>query len=405
MRGSAIRTSRRERIDLWINYLIVALGFTLPISTAANNILLAFILLLWLAAGGFKERWERIKNNQAAVAIIIFFLLHIAGLIYSSDPKTGILEVLIREQLLLFMPIILSVIKKEFIKIALNAFLISMTIAVALSYALYFDLTQLPWRITRHDKPIPFSSSISYAPILAFATILMIHRFLDSNRSLLPKITYLFLIMAMSYNIFISGGRAGQIGFVFALLFYLAYQLRKEIKKMLLVIALVISGILLVFFFNKPFHDRIMLAYYNVVDFKVNPSTSVGVRINFAINSWELIKKRPILGYGTGSFKEEYARINQALTPNVHATSQPHNFYILTLVQFGATGLAILLYLFYSLFKIARNIDDNYRGVRYAFLILFMSIMFSDSYLLGHYTTLFFVFVTALLFGGRVERS
>ncbi|WP_457594569.1 O-antigen ligase family protein, partial [Hydrogenimonas sp.] len=348
MTALSLRRPNRERLDLWINYLIVALGFTLPISVAANNFLLVLILLLWLAAGGFKERWERIKSNWAAIAILLFFALHIVALLYSSDPKAGVVKIIAREQLLLFMPIFLSVIRPEFVKKALNAFLYAMFLSEILSYAMYFDLVHIPWHdYAREPFPTPFVSHLSYSPMVAFAVILLIHRLVFGDEARIVKAIYFFFMITMSFNIFITGGRAGQIGFIVALLFYLAYQFRKEIKKMFYLLLFAVAGILLIFFFNKPFHDRMMLAYHNVANFKTNPHSSVGLRINFTLNSLELIKKRPLFGYGTGSFEQEYAKINQVLTPNVRATSQPHNFYILTLVQFGITGLALLLYLFY----------------------------------------------------------
>ncbi len=399
-----INLPQRERLDLWINYLIVTLGFTLPISIAVNNMLLVLILVLWLAAGDFKERWRRIKSNRAAIAFMIFFAFHFVGLIYSSDPATGLKEIITREQLLLFMPIFISVIKPEFVKKALSAFLIAMMISEVLSYGMYFDLIHIPWHdYAKEPFPTPFVSHLSYSPMVAFAVILLIHRIIYGDENRWEKIVYIFFMVTMSLNIFISGGRAGQVGFIVILLFYVAYQFRKEFKKMAALLGTSVAAIVLVFFINRPFHDRMMLAYHNVVDFKVNPHTSVGHRINFAINSWELFKERPLLGFGTGAFKKEYERINRKLTPKVRATSQPHNFYMLTLVQFGLVGLALLLYIFYSLYKIARKTEDSYRGVRYALLVLYLTIMLSDSYLLGHYTTLFFVYIAALLFSSKVE--
>ena len=399
-----LKVPQRERLDLWINYLIVALGFTLPISIAVNNVLLVLILVLWLAAGNFRERWQRIKRNGAAIAVMIFFAFHFVGLLYSSDPITGLSVIIKRELLLLFMPIFISVIRPEFVKKALSAFLLAMMISEVLSYGMYFDLIHIPWHdYAKEPFPTPFVSHLSYSPMVAFAVILLIHRIIYGDEKRWEKIVYLFFMITMSLNIFISGGRAGQIGFIVILLFYVAYQFRKEFKKMAALLGISVAAIVLVFFINRPFHDRMMLAYHNVANFKANPHTSVGLRINFTLNSWELFKERPLLGFGTGAFEKEYERINRKLTPKVRASSQPHNFYMLTLVQFGLVGLALLLYIFYSLFKIARKTEDSYRGVRYSFLVLYLTIMLSDSYLLGHYTTLFFVYIAALLFNSRVE--
>ncbi len=404
MRAISLKRPKSETCDLWINYLVVALGFTLPISIAVNNMILTLILLLWIIGGEFKRKWERIKQNRAAIAIILFFALHFIALIYSSDPITGLKDIITREQILLFMPIILSVLKPRYIKPALSAFLYAMFISEILSYAMYFDLIYLPWHnYTMEPYPTPFVSHLSYSPMVAFAVVLLIHRIIYGDERRFEKWVYLFFMITMSLNIFISGGRAGQIGFIAILLFYIAYQFRREIKKMAILLFIAMTSLIAIFFINKPFHDRMMLAYHNVVDFKHNPHTSVGLRINFALNSIELIKERPLFGHGTGSFEKEYMYINEKLTPKVRTTSQPHNFYILTLVQFGLVGLLALFYIFYSLFRIARETDDSYRGVRYALLVLYLTIMLSDSYLLGHYTTLFFAYMAALLFKGEIE--
>jgi len=394
----------KEKIDLWINYLIVVLGLTLPISVAANNIVLGLIFILWLLAGNYRERWEIIRKNRAAIAILLFFSFQIVALLYSSDVKEG-LKILGKERLLLVMPLILSVIRRDFIPKAFSAFLFSMFVSEIISYGLYFGIYDtLPWRhdSSRHDI-VPFMSHISYTPMLAFSVILLLHRLLEEQTAKPIKMLYSLFILTMSFNIFISGGRAGQIGFIVSILFYIGYRYRQEIKKMTLFMTLILTSVALLYLFNPSFHNRISLAYHNALKFQRNPNTSVGLRINFAINSLELIKRRPIFGYGTGSFPSEYKCINKQLSPNFISTVQPHNFYLLTLVQFGVIGLILLLYIFYSFWMVALEIDDKHKSIRYTFLILFMIIMLSDSYLLGHHTTLFFVFVSSLLFKEKIE--
>jgi len=395
----------KDRIDLWINYLIVILGFTLPISVAANNVVLGLIFILWLVAGNYRERWEIIRRNRAAVAILLFFSFQIIALLYSSDFKEG-LKILGKERLLLLMPLILSVVRREFIPRAFSAFLFSMFLSEIISYGLYFGVyNSLPWN---HDASkyniAPFMTHIAYTPMLAFSVILLLHRLLEEKPSIIFKVIYTFFIFTMSFNIFISGGRAGQVGFIVSILFYVGYRYRREIKKILLLFSFIITSVILLFFFNPSFNSRMSQAYYNALSFRKNPNTSTGIRINWAINSLVLAKKHPIFGYGTGSFPKEYERINKQVSPHVKSTVQPHNFYLLTLVQFGVIGLILLFYVFYSFWMVANKIKDRHNDIRYTFLILFVTIMFSESYLLGHYTTLFFSFTTALLFREKIEK-
>ena len=49
------------------------------------------------------------------------------------------------------------------------------------------------------------------------------------------------------------------------------------------------------------------------------------------MNSWEVIKKNPIIGVGTGDFPLEYKKINQINTPHlvdeVGYVTNPHNMW------------------------------------------------------------------------------
>ena len=119
----------------------------------------------------------------------------------------------------------------------------------------------------------------------------------------------------------------------------------------------------------------------------------------FAMNSWEIIKKNPFLGVGTGDFPEEYKKINLINTPVMNNATNPHNMYILVFAQLGLLGLISFLSIFYFQFKIAFNSKNIItKDVGLALPIMFLVIMFSDSYLLGHFTTLIFIFFSAFLY-------
>ena len=139
-------------------------------------------------------------------------------------------------------------------------------------------------------------------------------------------------------------------------------------------------------------------AYDNITNYSERKGTSVGLRISFTINSWEIIKQNPFIGVGTGDYPSEYKKINMINTPGLPDTANPHNMYILVLVQLGLLGLASLLSIFYYQMKFSfyasnRLISD----VGFTLPALFLVIMWSDAYLLGHFTTLLFVFFSSFL--------
>ena len=111
-----------------------------------------------------------------------------------------------------------------------------------------------------------------------------------------------------------------------------------------------------------------------------------------AISKWGIADKSPIIGIGTGDYPDEYEKVNQIRTPEIATTVQPHNMYILVLSQLGLVGFLSFLWIFIIQFKISlisKSKFVNHVGV--ALPLLFMVIMWSDSYLLGHYTSNLFI--------------
>jgi O-antigen ligase len=72
-------------------------------------------------------------------------------------------------------------------------------------------------------------------------------------------------------------------------------------------------------------------------------STSIGQRMEYASKSIDLIEARPIVGWGTGSYAQEYCRIAKSPEWCKLGAYNPHNQFLFFAVQFGLLGLAALL--------------------------------------------------------------
>ena len=128
-------------------------------------------------------------------------------------------------------------------------------------------------------------------------------------------------------------------------------------------------------------------------------SSSFGNRINFSLNSLQVFKQSPIIGVGTGDFPREYRKINEVNSPNLPNVTNPHNMYTLVLAQLGFIGLVSMLSIFYYQIKLSFNSSNKFiRDVGVTLPLMFLVLMLSDSYLLGHYTTLMYVFFSSFLY-------
>ena len=211
---------------------------------------------------------------------------------------------------------------------------------------------------------------------------------------------YSFFAITMSINMFITGGRAGQVGF-FVMLSIIIFQiLDKQRVKSLIIILIVIPGIFISAYQTSGlFQYRINLAAQEIYKYSEQSSSSVGLRVNFAINSWQVIKKNPVIGIGTGDFPNEYNKINQINSPGLPNTTNPHNMYTLVLMQLGLLGLISMLSIFYYQIKLSFNSSNKLiQDAGFTLPLMFLVMMFSDSYLLGHYTTLMFIFFSSFLY-------
>ena len=94
-------------------------------------------------------------------------------------------------------------------------------------------------------------------------------------------------------------------------------------------------------------------------------------------------------------------KISTKNSPEAPYTSNPHNMYILVLVQLGIVGLLSMLSIMYYQIKLSfKGSNRFFRDVGFALPLLFLVIMWSDSYLLGHFTGLLFVFFSSFLYKG-----
>ena len=284
----------------------------------------------------------------------------------------------------------------------MSAFFLAIALTEIAPYLVWFEIIA-PFKNATVENPTPFMSHVSYNPILTFAIYLVLHEiFFNKKLTNLVFSFYSFFAISMTINMFITGGRAGQVAF-FVMLSILIFQIfEKHRIKSLLVILIIIPSIFITSYqFSDLFKSRVDPVITEALSNTMNPKTigSVGLRINFAKNSLEVIKQNPIIGIGTGDFPSEYKKINQINTPKLRSTSNPHNMYTLITMQLGLIGLVSMLSIFYYQIKLSFYASNRFiRDVGITLPLVFLVIMWGDSYLLGHFTTLVFVFFSSFLY-------
>ena len=392
--------SSHFNLDKTYQFLLIILAFLMPLTVFGANLIIVLICVLWLISGHYKYKFQQIISNKLMLASIIFFLLHLVGLIWTEDLSWGLHIVHKMWYFIGLFPILFTIVRKDYIKHYVFAFLIAIAITEVVSYLVWFELV-VPFKNATVSNPTPFMSHISYNPILAFAIYLVLHEiFFNKKITNFVFSLYSFFAISMIINMFITGGRAGQVAF-FAMLVVLIIQiLDKQRIKSLITIFIVIPGIFFTAYqASDLFQHRVNLAYNQALEYHPESNNSIGYRITFVRNSWDVIKENPIIGIGTGDFPMQYKKINQTNKTIIPNTNNPHNMFILILMELGVIGLISMLSIFYYQIKLSFNSSNRFiRDVGITLPLLFLVIMWSDSYLLGHFTSLIFVFFSSFLY-------
>ena len=387
-------------LDKTYQYLLIFLGFLMPLTVFGANFVIVFICCIWLISGNYKTKLNLIFSSKLMLASILFFGLHVVGMLWTEDLQWGLHIIHKMWYFFLLWPILFTLVKKDYIKYYVGAFLLAITFTEILSYLVWFEIIP-EFRHAKIWNPTPFMSHISYNPILAFAIYLISHQVLFQDKlSKLKRYIYFSLAITMSINMFITGGRAGHVMY-FVMLSILIFQYfnYKKIRSLILIMIVIPSVFYTAYQSSDIFNKRVDMAVENTLNYSENKGSSVGRRITWAINSWDIIKKNLIIGVGTGDLPSEYKKINQINSPELPNINNPHNMYTLVLIQLGLLGFFSFFSIFYYQIKLSFRSSDKYiRDIGITLPVLFLVIMFSDSYLLGHYTSLMFIFFSSFLY-------
>lgn len=65
---------------------LVLLAISIPVSTFGMSISQIILLINWIWEGGFRRKWQQFTTNPAIYVFLIFYLVHLLGLFYTTWP-------------------------------------------------------------------------------------------------------------------------------------------------------------------------------------------------------------------------------------------------------------------------------------------------------------------------------
>jgi O-antigen ligase len=274
-------------------------------------------------------------------------------------------------------------------------------IVIFSSYGLWLGLS-IPWAISVDANQFytPFTTTLEQ-PIMnsVMLSVLWFYRVHFIRRFGVAVVSLGFLLTLINIS-FLMVGRSGIFSMIIVLTMFFWFSANQKIRKYILLIPIIIF--LTLYAFSPKFHSRVDLIPLEITEFqKGNIETSQAIRLEFWHRSIQAIEKKPILGYGVGSWPDAY-KIALNGEQGIKADS-PHQQFLLWWVEEGTVGLILLLTIFFSIYKDSLNLQARSKHALLTILIVLFFVSFMNCPLQGAGISEFFSLIIGLLITFKAE--
>jgi O-antigen ligase len=342
----------------WIIRLLCTYAFLLPFSSWLASLSLALLFILCIV---YKIAARKLFRFSSFIMfwLMLFYLLHVTGLLYTTNFSYAGLDLQIKLSFFL-MPLLIDMIPvpdNDFRRIT-RAFIAGCTL---FSFVLLLNacIEYFFWRDLSSFFYIDFCSLQHVAYLTLYincALFFLADEFfrvpgykLRNRYFLVIWVIFLFIIVTL-----LSSRTAQLATFIsFPLYCYWLSTLSKNKTTSVIFAGSTAITMLVVFFIVSGNKNRFETAtptpVPNTVLSTVDVSASSGVKHNVRFEVWKntfaLYKQHPLIGVGTGDIKEELndQYLRTGFTEGIEFNLSPHNQFFHTLLLLGIPGIISLL--------------------------------------------------------------
>ena len=334
-----------EKSLLTCRYLAIIAAIAAPASTAVTSVACVAMLLAWLFSG---QVWQSLKistQQSAGKMLLLFFAWLIISSLYADTSWADKITTLSSWKKILYTFLLFGLFYQPLWKTRfIYSYLAVMSIAAVIAVSLWLLDIQV-----RGPVGIIMTNYTSQSLAFLVAALCCIFLFKESispqKKGLLIGLLVLFI-----FNIFfVSASRSGYLALPVASVFLVVNLY--GYKKLPHILVIMAVTLLLVALTSNTLQQRIKLGLDENKNSQTSENlTSIGVRDIFRQNTLELIQQKPLLGYGTSSFKNAYSSHVAAKYQDWRgeSASDPHNQYLFVLLENGLVGLLLFLAYIYA---------------------------------------------------------
>ena len=403
------------------SYLFLLIAFFIPVWLKVAVPLLLIMVFFWIIEGKWKSSLYFIKKNKYAQLMILFWLLHLIGVLYSNNWKYGLQDVQQKLSLLIFPLVVLgfsnieNLSRDKVLRFFLLGSIVSGFVCLlnATIHTIHFESGSIVFNAIPSDydyenyfkyERLAFLHHPTYLSMYFTFAIAVVFRFYkDVVDSLFRKLFYGLTVVFFAALIYLLNSRIGLIAGFLTIIIGMIWLNKRNLYRILIGSTIVISIISLFFIFSfDSFNDALAEVKYSAGYIFNRGAVGEGDG-DMRLKIWSCIpnvmKQHYLFGHGTGDFhivlNKEYVaqNLNDAAEKNLNA----HNQFIETLISLGFVGLITLVDLiFYPLVFKLKERDDLF--IINSFLLIIVLNFMTESILSRIGGVIFFAFFYSVFF-------
>lgn len=397
-----------------IQLCLILFAFSLPFKLFILHYIPVLVFLLWLLEGNLARKWAILKRSPIFWLFVAITLLYFLSFLW-SDAMTegyfgrnrdhfGLYDAVERYGFRwLILPVMLTSVDLRRFKQIISAFLAAMIISEIASYGIFLHL----WNIGRGDPgdPTPFLHHTAYSTFLVFTVFILLTRFHHEKERFMKYFYLLFALSAIT-NLFLNGGRTGQLAFLLCAVYFTLHHFRYSLKAFALM-AGAISLILMIAYESSPvFQKRIAETQETLQKMEHHQyQTSFGQRVAIWQATLDILKEHPLAGAGIGDARSAIAKtVREHYPDKAYILDMPHvhNQFLQAYLETGLLGFVAWILFFVLFFR-----SDFYEYESYAKIYAISLLIFTLVDTPYHFTVgiSYILFFTGLFFGYKNYRE
>lgn len=396
---------KTHKVGIAISFLT---GFSFNLSTSFQNIMVFVLVASAFFHPDFKLVFKKAFNNHFIRGAFLFYLILVIGVLWSDAPTKDILSMLTRMILYLLCPLIFVFFD---VRDNVRSFFLGFASCVVLSVLLSIisHITGLGFfhqSTGIHTELFGYKIDLFrghtyqnfFVGLISIALLILIIEGQIKER--IHKIFLIALIVIMFVDVFfIVTGRTGQILYILMFIIFIFHYLKGR-KAVVFTFLLIVTSLLIINF-SSNIKSGINNAINDIVSYKAGyANTSLGLRITFYKNSLKIFSESPIIGHGTGSFKNEYEKLNDEV---MYSVGNPHNDYLWFAVEVGIIGLiSFMIFISMTIYQVYKIPMPN-RLMTLILVITYLISSINNSFFTDNLTGQFFVICICALFSNTLQ--